>query len=99
MNGKPNGADAAPVQPTPAQVGLAVLDASLRAEIAVLLSIAQAGDVMNLLIEHLSHILALVEPMQLRNDILGEIRRNLPGVVNRHYEARMTTAGGVRLPT
>jgi hypothetical protein len=54
---------------------------------------------MNLLIEHLSHILALVEPMQLRNEILGEIRRNLPGVVNRHYEARMTTAGGVRLPT
>jgi hypothetical protein len=96
MNGKPNGVD---VQPTPAQVGLAMLDASLRAQVVMLLSITQAGEVMNLLIEHLSQILALVEPMQLRNEILGEIRRNLPGVVNRHYEARMTSAGGVRLPT
>jgi hypothetical protein len=36
--------------------------------------------------------------MQARNEILAEIRRNIPGILNRHVEKRKTTPGGIRLP-
>jgi uncharacterized membrane protein YkvI len=78
---------------------LAMLNAAITAQVAQMLQIqVPATDVMNILCEHIGKLLALIEPDQLRNSILGEIRRNLPAVMNRHYEARMTTAGGVRVP-
>lgn len=83
----------------PAVLGLAMLNAAMTAEIGVLLTVPVAAtDVMNLLCEHIGRLLALIEPEQLRNSILGEIRRNLPAVLNRHVEARMTTPGGIMLP-
>lgn len=83
----------------PATLGLAMLNAAMSQQIGLLLTVPVAAtDVMNLLCEHIGRLMALIEPEQLRNSILGEIRRNLPAVVNRHVEARMTTAGGVILP-
>lgn len=79
-------------------LGIGMLDSAMQAQIGVLLQISvPANEVLNLLCEHVGRILSLVEPEQLRNSILGEIRRNLPGVVNRHVEARLTTPGGIRM--
>jgi hypothetical protein len=98
QNGKPP-SPGAPTLSHPAHiVVLSMLNATLTAQIGALISLeVPATDTMNVLAEHLGQLLSLVEPMQLRNSILAEIRQNLPGVVNRHFEARMTTAGGVRL--
>ena len=86
-------------QVSPGALALAVLNASLAGQIGVLLQVqVPATDIMNLLCEHLGHLLSLIEPEQLRNSILAEIRRNLPGVLNRHYAARMKTPGGVIIP-
>lgn len=83
----------------PNVLGLALLNAALTAQIAVMIAVpVPATDIMNLLCEHLGKLLALIEPTQLRNGILAEIRGNLPGVVTRHVEARMRTPGGVLLP-
>ncbi|HXE51220.1 MAG TPA: hypothetical protein VN663_22775 [Ramlibacter sp.] len=83
----------------PATVALGLLNAGLTAHVALMLTIpVPATDVMNVLCEHIGKLLALVEPEQLRNSILGEIRHNLPGVLNRHVEARMRTPGGVLIP-
>jgi hypothetical protein len=83
----------------PATLGLAMLNAGMTQQIGLLLTIpVPATDVINLLCEHIGKLLALIEPEQLRNSILGEIRRNLPAVVNRHVEARMTTPGGILIP-
>lgn len=94
--------NAAPLKPPtldPGTFGLAMLNATMTAEISLLLTIPVAAtDVMNLMCEHLGKLLALIEPEQLRNSILGEIRRNLPAVVNRHVEARLRTPGGVIVP-
>ena len=78
---------------------LMAFDGGLAGLIGVMLEAqVPATDVMNILCEHLGRILSLVEPEQLRNSILGEIRRNLPMVLNRHVEARMRTPGGVIVP-
>lgn len=83
----------------PETLGLAMLNASITQQIGLLLTVPVAAtDVMNLMCEHIGKLLALIEPEQLRNSILGEIRRNLPAVVNRHVEARMTTPGGILMP-
>lgn len=88
-----------PAPATPNMVAMAMLNASLTAQIGMIIGAQMpATDVMNVLCEHIGQLLALIEPEQLRNSILGEIRRNLPGVMNRHLEARLTTAGGIRLP-
>jgi hypothetical protein len=80
-------------------LGLGMLDSAMQGQIGVLLQIqVPANEVLNLLCEHVGRILALLEPEQVRNAILGEIRRNLPGVMNRHVEARLTTPGGIRIP-
>lgn len=82
-----------------ALVGCGLVNAGLTAQIGMLLDLqVPATDIMNLLCEHVGKLLALVEPEQLRNTILAEIRKNLPGVVNRHYEARIRTPGGVIVP-
>jgi hypothetical protein len=74
-------------------------NAGLTAQIALMLSVpVPATDIMNMLVEHVARLLSLVEPEQLRNSILAEIRRNLPVVLNRHVEARNTTSGGVFVP-
>lgn len=80
-------------------VGLGLLNMSIAAQIGGLLQIkADAADIMNMLIEHTAKLLSLVEPEQHRNAILADIRRNLPGVLNRHVEARNTTPGGIYVP-
>lgn len=81
-------------------IALSMLNASMHAQVGLALGgmKVNATDVMNLLVEHLANVLSLVEPDQLRNTILGEIRRNLPEVLNRHVLARKTTAGGIFVP-
>lgn len=82
-------------------VALELLNRTIAAQIGLILEMQAprtaitATDAMNLLCEHLGKLLSLVEPEQVRNALLGEIRRNLPGVMNRHVEARLTTPGGV----
>ena len=76
-----------------------MLEAAVQSGVGTALNIGlPASDVMNLLIEHVMRVLSLVEPDQARNAVLGEIRQNLPGVLNRHVEARLRTPGGVLLP-
>jgi hypothetical protein len=87
------------VEVTPHMVAVAGLDGAVGSAVGVCLGIGTpAEQIMNLLVEHLARVLALVEPEQVRNAVLGEIRRNLPGVLHRHVEARMKTPGGVLLP-
>lgn len=84
---------------TPETAALGCLNAAISGQVGVLLTIpVPVTDVMNLLVEHTMKLLSLVEPEQLRNTILGEIRRNLPAVLNRHVEARLRTPGGVIVP-
>lgn len=84
--------------------GLAQLDAALNAQIGLLLTIQHpksslaATDIMNTLMEHVGKLLALIEATEVRTDIINQIRLNLPGVVQRHYESRSTTAGGLFVP-
>lgn len=94
----PNETPAATADPVAA--ALSMLDAGMSGMIARLIQ-ANAGDVtgvINLLCEHIGRLLSLVEPLQARNSVLAEIRRNLPAVVERHVQARMTTPGGVIVP-
>lgn len=75
-------------------VGLGVLNASMHAQIGVLLeSDVNATDILNLLIEHIAALLSGVEPAQQQAVILGEIVTNLPRVLQRHVAARRTTPG------
>lgn len=89
---------------TPATIALAMFNAAIGSQISLMLGVQRpateldATDIMNVLVEHLANLLSQVEPEQARNAIIGEVRRNLAMVVNRHLEARMTTKGGVFVP-
>lgn len=95
--------NAAPLQNPaldPRIVGLGTVSASLNAQIGFLLSLPQfpVDQLINLLCDQIGKVLSLVEPEQIRNTVLAEIRRNLSAVVNRHVEARKTTPGGIIRP-
>jgi hypothetical protein len=105
INDSPAGIAAGPPVLSPEAARAAIFamlnttNSGLTAQIALMLSVpVPATDIMNMLVEHVARLLSLVEPEQLRNSILAEIRRNLPVVLNRHVEARNTTSGGVFVP-
>lgn len=95
----------APPGPTPNNTlpanvfGIGLMNAAISAQLGILLgSGIPATDVMNALIDHLSAVLALVEPEQLRTQIIGEIQRNLPRTVGLHVQRRQMTPGGILRP-
>jgi hypothetical protein len=56
------------------------------------------GDVINVLCEVAANLVAGIEPRELRDRIINDIRRNLPDVVARQYDARHTVASGLIVP-
>ena len=55
-------------------------------------------DVVNLLCELACDLVSAVEPAQLRQNVISEMVKNLPGIVDRHYQARHTTPSGLIVP-
>lgn len=91
--------DAPPATVAPHVLAIGLLNVSIHSQINLMLQQRVAAtDIMNLLIEHVAMLLALVEPAGLRSTILDEIRKNLPAVLDRHVAGRRTTAGGIYVP-
>jgi hypothetical protein len=52
----------------------------------------------NLLCEVACNLIASIEPREQRDRVINEIRRNLPDVVARQYDARHMRASGLVVP-
>ena len=96
---KINGADKQPTEQQRNQQLAYSATASLAAQANLLLSFGfTVSDVVNVLCDVACNLLSAVEPAQLRQTIIAEIRKNLPGIVDRHYQMRHTTPGGLIVP-
>jgi hypothetical protein len=54
--------------------------------------------VIEMLLNHLASVSAMVEPPQAREGLVRDVVGAFAGLVRQHVEARYTTAGGVLLP-
>ena len=93
-----------PPKPDAGHVALGITNETLTTAIRMMLDLQHpvsalaATDIINMLFEHIGKIIALIEPEQLRNALIADIRRNLPGVVNRHVLARSAQPQGIVAP-
>src|SRR5689334_22538635 len=90
-----------PPAPDAGHVALGITNETLTTAIRMMLDLQSlvtaiaATDIINMLFEHIGKIVSLIEPEQLRNALIADIRRNLPGVVNRHLLARSVQTPGI----
>jgi hypothetical protein len=93
-----------PPAPDAGHVALGITNETLTTAIRMMLDLQApvsslaATDIINMLFEHIGKIMSLIEPEQLRNALIADIRRNLPGVVNRHVLARSVQQPGLVAP-
>jgi hypothetical protein len=96
---KVNGVDK---QPTEQQRQLAVKQAggaSFATQANLMLAFGvPLTDVINLLCEIACDLVSAIEPSQLRQNVVSEMTRNFPGIVDRHYQKRHTTQSGLIVP-
>ncbi len=57
-----------------------------------------AHSMIELYLNHMTSVVALVEPSGAREQLIKDAVSAFAGMVARHYDARMTTPGGVILP-
>lgn len=55
-------------------------------------------DTINILCEVVANLIASLEPRETRERVVNEIRRNLPSVVERQYDARHMRPSGLVVP-
>jgi hypothetical protein len=94
--GKPNGSAVTP--PAAPNIGsLAMMSFSAQVNLMIAMGMPLT-DCVNVLFEIACNLVAGVEPAQLRQNIVNEIRNNLPGIVERHWQARHTLQSGLVIP-
>jgi hypothetical protein len=54
--------------------------------------------VIEMLLNHTASVIAMVEPTGARDGALADVLRHLAPMVQKHYDARHTTAGGIMKP-
>lgn len=57
-----------------------------------------AHDMLNMLMNHLTSILAMIEPPGAREEAIKDVVRSVAPMTQRHYELRHMSPGGVILP-
>jgi len=57
-----------------------------------------SNNVLDLHINNLASLIAMVEPAEARAETLKDIIRALPGLVRQHLDLRYTSPGGIKLP-
>jgi hypothetical protein len=57
-----------------------------------------AHDMINLLLNHLASVCAMIEPPQAREALIKDLVSSFSVMVRKHVEARFTTPGGLLLP-
>jgi hypothetical protein len=89
-------------QPTAQQKQQAIVQAaavSLAGQANLMLAFdVPLATVVNLLCDVACNLVSAVEPAQLRQNITSEMIKNLPHIIDRHYQARHTTPGGLIVP-
>jgi len=92
----------APRQPSPrdlAQIALSPFDHGLGATERQLLAVGVPAEIlMTVLLQHAASILALIEPAEIRAQMLRNVIGNFPVMVRTAQLAASKTAGGVILP-
>jgi hypothetical protein len=57
-----------------------------------------ASDVIEMLLNHLASVVAMIEPAGVRAETIKDVIRAFPGLVTKHVDARHMSPGGVFMP-
>ena len=96
---KLNGADKSQAVQDKGQQLVGAATVAIAAQANMLLTMGfTVPDVVNLLCETACDLVAAIEPSQLRQATVSEMVKNLPHIVDRHYQMRHTTPGGLIVP-